>query len=117
MMTTTLGAMGMTAVCASDGAAALASLGQQRPDAIVLDLLMPGMNGFDVLHALRQRPETAHLPVFVWTGMILSADDLAALARSAQAVVVKGQGGVDVLVGQISAWSALRQRGTGRVVV
>ena len=77
----------------------------------MLDLLMPGLNGFDVLLALRQRPEATQVPVFVWTSMNLSTDEVASLARSAQAVVAKGQGGVDVLVEQIRAWNAGRRGG------
>jgi PAS domain S-box-containing protein len=111
LMAATLQAIGMTALCVPNGAAALASLDQERPDAMVLDLLMPGMNGFDVLHALRQRPEAAQVPVFIWTSMTLSADEMASLARSAQAVVAKGQGGVDVLVERVRAWHAGRQGG------
>ena len=91
------------------GAEGLEIARQQRPDLIILDLLMPGMNGFDVLHALRERPALAHLPVFVWTSMTLSRDEIATLAHSAQAVVAKGQGGIEVLVGQIRAWGAARR--------
>ena len=112
LMAATLHTIGMTALCEPNGAAALASLDIQPPDAIVLDLLMPGMNGFDVLHALRQRPELAHLPVFVWTSMTLNKDEVATLARSAQAVVAKGRGGIELLVEQILAWSVARRGAT-----
>ena len=109
LMAATLHTLGMTALCVPDGAAALASLDIQPPDAVVLDLLMPGMNGFDVLHALRQRRDLAHLPVFVWTSMTLSKDEVATLERTAQAVVAKGQGGVEGLVEQIRAWRGKRR--------
>jgi len=104
LMAATLKAQGMTALCVSDGASALAFLDSQQPDAVVLDLLMPGLNGFDLLHALRERHDKAYLPVFVWTSMTLSPEQLATLSRTAQAVFDKGQGGIDRLAGHLHAW-------------
>ena len=43
---------------------------QYKPDALIVDLVMPGLTGFDVLDALRARPAFAQLPVFVWTSKI-----------------------------------------------
>ena len=75
---------------------------------MVLDLVMQGMNGFDLLHELRQRPRFAPLPVFVWTNLQLSADELATLSKSARAVVGKFDGGVEALAQQLRAWQAQR---------
>jgi len=104
LMAATLQAIGTTALCLNDGRTALASLDELQPDAMILDLMMPGMNGFDVLHTLRQRPAFAKLPVFIWTSMNLTPDELAALTRSATAVASKGQEGTDALAEQIRAW-------------
>ena len=90
---------------------ALELLEKHAPDAMILDLVMPGMNGFDLLHELRQRPRWQQLPVFVWTSMQLTADELGTLSRSAQAVVGKLNGGVDALVQQLRAWQAQRAQG------
>ena len=109
LMAATLQSIGITALCMADGRSALAGLDEHRPDAMVLDLMMPGLNGFDVLHALRQRPEYLQLPVFIWTSMNLSPAELAGLASSAHMLVSKGQGGIETLAQQIRGWRAGRQ--------
>ena len=50
---------------AHDGVAALALLAGPKPDAIVLDLMMPGMSGAELLQALRNDPHTADIPVIL----------------------------------------------------
>ncbi|MBI3347420.1 MAG: hypothetical protein HY020_09455, partial [Burkholderiales bacterium] len=57
------------------------------------DLMMPGMDGFEVLHQLRSDPSLAALPVVVWTAMALTPEDLAQLAASAQVIASKGSAG------------------------
>jgi CheY-like chemotaxis protein len=113
LMVATLRTLAIAARTASDGAQALASIEREPPDAVILDLMMPGMNGFDLLHALRQQPRFVRLPVFVWTNMQLSADELATLKRSAQAVVAKVNGGLATLVEQLRAWQAQRTQQRG----
>jgi PAS domain S-box-containing protein len=108
LMTATLQTMGIAALLASNGAQALELLEQHAPDAMILDLVMPGINGFDLLHELRQWPHLQQLPVFVWTSMRLSADELATLSRSAQAVVGKLDSSPEALVQQLRAWVAQR---------
>jgi CheY-like chemotaxis protein len=49
------------------------------PDVIVLDLLMPDVNGFDVVEALQQTPATARIPIMVVTAKRLTAEDRAKL--------------------------------------
>lgn len=57
---------------AGNGTEALASLQKNRPDALILDLLMPDMSGFDVLRHLRAQPETEDLPVLIYTSKPLT---------------------------------------------
>ena len=106
LMAATLQSIGIPALRRADGHAALAGLDEHRPDAMVLDPMMPGLNGFDVLHALRQRPEYLQLPVFIGTRMNLTPAELAGpagLATSARTLVSKGQRGIETLANQIQA--------------
>ncbi len=74
---------------AGSGREALERLSARCPDLLILDLMMPDVSGFDVLTQLRDRPETADLPVVVLTAKDLSATERGALARSVQAVFGK----------------------------
>ena len=79
---------GYNVLFASGGVEAMASVAAQRPDAIVLDLLMPDMSGFEVCRRLRARPEWAPIPILLCTeldrkavlpqGLAAGADDLLA---------------------------------------
>jgi PAS domain S-box-containing protein len=57
------------------GRAAIDSAVRQLPDLIVLDLLMPDINGFDVAMELHSHPETAHIPILVLTAKQITVDD------------------------------------------
>jgi PleD family two-component response regulator len=52
---------------AADGVTALASIQQREPDLLVLDLVMPGMSGFEVCRAVKRNPFTARIPVLMLT--------------------------------------------------
>jgi CheY-like chemotaxis protein len=72
-----------------DGAAALAAVARQRPDAILLDLMMPGTDGFAVIERLRQDPDLRTIPIVVLTAKSLSADESAHLNASVAKVLQK----------------------------
>jgi CheY-like chemotaxis protein len=57
---------------AANGTDALSALGEGLPDAVILDLLMPDMSGFDILRKLRADPATQSLPVLIYTSKVLS---------------------------------------------
>ena len=57
--------------------------------AILLDLLMPGMDGFQVIRHVRQEPTLKELPILVMTAKSLSPDELALLSRDTQALLQK----------------------------
>jgi CheY-like chemotaxis protein len=60
---------GYKAVVELDGEAGLATAREVRPDAITLDIDMPGMNGLEVLDRLKRDPETRHVPVHIISGV------------------------------------------------
>jgi CheY-like chemotaxis protein len=75
---------------AMDGLEALAAVAQQRPDVILLDLLMPRLDGFGVLEALRQEPHTRAIPIIVLTAKTLDAEETMLLQQRVCTVMQKG---------------------------
>ena len=71
------------------GASALEALGHAAYDCIVLDLRLPDMTGFEVLEQLRDNSKLRDLPVVVFTGRDLTAEEDAQLHTLARSVVVK----------------------------
>ena len=75
---------------AATGSEALERLRHDQVDCVVLDLKLPDMSGFEVLETIRDDAELRDVPVVVFTGRELSADEDATLHTMARSVVVKG---------------------------
>lgn len=73
----------------TDGARALSAVRASPPDVLVLDVMLPGMDGLAVLTALRAAPATARLPVLVLTAKGQVEDRETALAAGADRFVTK----------------------------
>lgn len=58
---------GYTVHCHADGETAMDKLRSQTPDMVILDVMLPGRSGFDILRDLRATQETSHLPVMMLT--------------------------------------------------
>ena len=65
---------GYEVVTAFDGREALEKVKSERPDLVVLDVMMPYMDGFEVLKNLKADPETAEIPVIMLTAKAQDAD-------------------------------------------
>ena len=103
LMETTLNGLGYPACCVSNGEEGLRTVPQSRPAAVVLDLLMPGMDGFEFLDRFRRTGYGRRTPVIVWTNKDLSLDEQERLRASAQGVVLKSQGGTAPLLEALEA--------------
>jgi PAS domain S-box-containing protein len=79
-----------TVVEAENGAAALQRVSESRPDLILLDLMMPIMDGFEFLVELRKREDAAAIPVIVVTAKDLTEDDRRCLSGGVARIVQKG---------------------------
>ena len=75
---------------ADTGEAAMARMREEPVDCVVLDLKLPDMSGFEVLEKIRDDAALCDVPVVVFTGRELSADEDAKLHTMARSVVVKG---------------------------
>ena len=97
----TLANEGHAPLLAWDAAEALRILATSRVDAVVLDLLLPGRSGFEVLSDIRADPQFARLPVLVVTIKDLSEREREALAAQGARVFAKGAGWRQELVKQL----------------
>lgn len=81
---------GYQVLTAEDGETALHVLRREQPDLVILDLMMPEVDGFAVLDALRGNPETANIPVIVATAKELTVDEKGRLQGQIQSLMMKG---------------------------
>jgi threonine synthase len=75
---------------AVDGREAIELVNRERPDIVILDLMMPEVDGFAVLEALRSKPETANIPVIVTTAKELTVGEKSRLQGQIQSLMQKG---------------------------
>lgn len=60
---------GFEAVEAAAGEVGITKAGEEKPDCILLDLILPGMDGFEVLSALKKNPELSRIPVVILSNL------------------------------------------------
>jgi phosphate regulon transcriptional regulator PhoB len=84
-----LGKEGFSVTKAYDGEGALDSVKKDRPDLIILDLMLPGMQGMEVTKRLRNNPETANLPIVMLTAKSGEVDTILGLEMGADDYVTK----------------------------
>ncbi|MGI4778075.1 MAG: response regulator [Janthinobacterium lividum] len=80
---------GYTVLVATSGEAALARAAQARPDIVLLDAMMPGMDGFEVARRLKADPATVHIPIVFMTGLTETEHLVAALEAGGVDYVTK----------------------------
>jgi CheY-like chemotaxis protein len=82
--------MGFTADCAFSGRDALSQLRDKKPDLILLDYMMPDMNGLEVLSELKSDTHTAAIPIVMLTAVSDPATAENAMSKGAAAYWIKG---------------------------
>ena len=86
---------------ATDGREALAEVAQNRPSAIILDLMLPEMDGFEVTHRLRLNPAWREIPVILLTARDLSNEERNALTHGPTRLLQKGSFSRDDLLEEL----------------
>jgi len=95
---------------ARNGREALELMQQQRPDLVLLDLMMPELDGFGVLEAMREKDGTRDIPVIVLTGQMLTEKEMARLNRGVVTVLGKGLFSVEETLSHIDAALARKRK-------
>lgn len=86
-----LKAEGFQVVTAQDGEEALAKATESHPNIILLDIMMPKINGLDVLKRLKEQTETKNIPVIVLTALIQDRERMESVTRGADDYIVKSE--------------------------
>lgn len=86
---------------AADGLEALEMIAQNKPDAILLDLMMPRLDGFGVIERLNENPDLADIPVIVLTAKTLTVVELELLQDSAAQIILKQGLEGDTLIDEV----------------
>jgi PAS domain S-box-containing protein len=83
------------------GRDAIEAARRELPDLIVLDLMMPDVNGFDVVAALNEHPQTARIPILVVTAKQISAEDRVTLSGYVTTIIEKNELDADHFVDEV----------------
>ena len=89
MLHEALDAVGYRVLVATDGYTALARVAQLLPDVILLDAIMPGLDGFETCRKLRSNPELRHVPIAFLTARKTPADVTAGMQAGGNDFIVK----------------------------
>ncbi len=80
---------GYTVITAESGEESLVKAESEQPDFIVMDVIMPGMTGFQATRSLSKNPKTEHIPVVVCSGKSQETDKAWAIKMGAKACLAK----------------------------
>ena len=97
----TLRRHGFTVLTVSDGEAAVQMARAEAPDLVLLDLIMPRLQGFEVLRTLKQDPATRAIPVIVLSSLGQPSDVQQAMEEGAAAYFVKADLSLQALVQRV----------------
>ncbi len=93
----TLEQQGYQVVTASNGVEGLRKAEEEEPDLLILDVMLPGLDGFEVCHRLRVEPRTAHLPILMLSAKAQEVDKDTGLKLGADQYLVKPADPAEIL--------------------
>ncbi len=96
-LTELLETAGFTVTGAESGEECLTKVAAGAPDLVLMDVVMPGLTGFQVTRTLTKNPDTAHIPVILCTGKSQATDLVWAMKMGARACVTKPVVGAELL--------------------
>jgi CheY-like chemotaxis protein len=80
---------GYTVLCASNGDAGLEMVIDHAPDCLIVDIRMPGLDGFQLVRAVRGDRQTAHIPMIILSALAYPQSDLLGILSGADAYLTK----------------------------
>jgi len=86
-----LQAEGYNIVSAYDGEEALTKIESEIPDVILLDIMMPKINGIDVMKKVRENEKTAHIPIILLTALIQEIGKIKDMMQEADGYLIKSE--------------------------
>jgi twitching motility two-component system response regulator PilH len=98
-----LGKRGYTVRTAENGEEAMRRLGEEKPDLILMDVVMPGQNGFQLTRAITRDPRFADVPVIMCTSKNQETDKVWGMRQGARDYIVKPVN-ADELISKIQAF-------------
>lgn len=84
-------AEGYTILSASDGEEAIDKALKEKPDLILLDIMMPKINGIDVMKMLREKEETKSIPIIILTALVQEIDKVKDMMKPYDAYLIKSE--------------------------
>ena len=100
---------GYQIITAQDGLEGLKKAKEDNPDLLILDVMLPGIDGFEICHSLRSEPQTADMPILMFSAKGQESDKATGLKMGADDYITKP---VDreVLIERVAAWLTAKSR-------
>lgn len=89
---------GLRVRTAQGGDEALSQLSEERPDLILMDVVMPGKNGFQLTRSISRNPEYAGIPIFMCTSKSLETDRVWGMRQGARDYITKPVNAAELLL-------------------
>ncbi len=101
---------GFEVIRAYGGAEGIEKSFSERPDVLILDLMMPDVSGFDVVSKLKMDPETRNIPIIICTSRDPTSEDIIRLRGDVISVMRKGEFAREELINEIKRVATLARR-------
>lgn len=100
---------GYQIITAQDGLEGLKKAREDNPDLLILDVMLPGIDGFEICHSLRSEPQTADMPILMFSAKGQESDKATGLKMGADDYITKP---VDreVLIERVASWLTAKSR-------
>ena len=100
---------GYQIITAQDGLEGLKKAKEDNPDLLILDVMLPGIDGFEICHSLRSEPQTADMPILMFSAKGQESDKATGLKMGADDYITKP---VDreVLIERVASWLTAKSR-------